>query len=129
MQGNHVADKQSRYIFVVDDEKIIAQTVAAILRQVGFRTASFENAQEAIDAASIEAPDLMITDVVMPGMSGIELAILFKDQWPQCKTLLFSGQAVTADLLEEARLSGHQFDVLPKPVHPSDLLAKLNELR
>ncbi|WP_263359867.1 response regulator [Acidicapsa ligni] len=123
-----MTDNKSKYIFVVDDEKIIAQTVAAILRQVGFRTAAFENAQEAIDAASVEAPDLMITDVVMPGLSGIELAILFQSRWPQCKTLLFSGQAITADLLEDARKSGHQFDVLSKPIHPSDLLAKLNEL-
>jgi DNA-binding NtrC family response regulator len=124
-----LADKQTKYIFVVDDEKIIAQTVAAIMRQAGFRADSFHSAAEAIDAASIEPPDLMITDVVMPGMSGIDLAILFEERWPRCKTLLFSGQAVTADLLETARKSGHQFDVLPKPVHPSDLLAKLRELR
>ncbi len=124
-----MADKQTKYIFVVDDEKIIAQTVAAIMRQAGFRADSFHSAAEAIDAASIEPPDLMITDVVMPGMSGIDLAILFEERWPRCKTLLFSGQAVTADLLETARKSGHQFDVLPKPVHPSDLLAKLRELR
>jgi CheY-like chemotaxis protein len=124
-----LADKISRYIFVVDDERIISLTIAAILRQAGFRAASFVNAQEAVDAASVEAPDLMITDVVMPGMSGIELAILFADRWPKCKTLLFSGQAMTADLLEDARKSGHQFDVLPKPVHPSDLIAKLNDLR
>ena len=70
-----MAESKSRSIFVVDDEKIISQTLAAILRQVGFKASAFENAQQAIDAASIEAPDLMITDVVMPGMSGIELAI------------------------------------------------------
>ena len=122
-------DKISKYIFVVDDEKIIAQTVAAILKQAGFRAASFVSAEAAVEAAAIEAPDLMITDVVMPGMSGIELAILFQDRWPRCKTLLFSGQAVTSDLLEAARKSGHQFDVLPKPIHPTDLLAKLRELR
>jgi DNA-binding NtrC family response regulator len=124
-----VAEGGARYIFVVDDEKIISQTVAAILRQAGFRASAFELAQQAIDAASTEAPDLMITDVVMPGMSGIDLAIYFQQHWPACKTLLFSGQAVTADLLEDARKSGYQFDVLPKPVHPTDLLAKLRALR
>jgi DNA-binding NtrC family response regulator len=124
-----VPESKTRSIFVVDDEKIISQTLAAIFRQVGFKASPFENAQEAIDAATIEAPDLMITDVVMPGMSGIELAIIFQERWPQCKTVLFSGQAVTADLLEEARKTGHHFDVLAKPVHPSDLLAKLNEIR
>jgi hypothetical protein len=44
---------------------------------------------------------------------------------PACKILLFSGQAATADLLEKARAQGHQFEILAKPVHPQDLLAKL----
>jgi hypothetical protein len=44
---------------------------------------------------------------------------------PNCKILLFSGQATTADLLEKARLEGHEFEILAKPVHPTDLLAKL----
>jgi len=41
------------------------------------------------------------------------------------KILLFSGQASTADLLEKARAEGYDFDLLPKPDHPADLLAKL----
>jgi hypothetical protein len=44
---------------------------------------------------------------------------------PSCKILLFSGQAATADLLEKARMEGHEFEILAKPVHPTDLLAKL----
>ena len=44
---------------------------------------------------------------------------------PGCKILLFSGQAATADLLESARAQGHEFEILAKPVHPQDLLAKL----
>jgi DNA-binding response OmpR family regulator len=44
---------------------------------------------------------------------------------PGVKILLFSGQAATADLLEKARAEGYEFDILAKPVHPQDLLAKL----
>ena len=44
---------------------------------------------------------------------------------PNCKILLISGQAATADLLERARAQGHEFEILAKPVHPTDLLAKL----
>jgi len=116
---------QARTIFVVDDEKIICQTLAAILSQAGFDARAFENAQSAIDAATFGAPDLMITDVVMPEMTGIDLAILFRARWPKCKVILFSGQASTADLLEAARKDGYEFDILAKPVHPKDLLAKL----
>jgi CheY-like chemotaxis protein len=61
----------------------------------------------------------------MPGMTGVELAIHFRKAQPECRILLFSGQAPTADLLEKARTQGYDFDLLSKPVHPTDLLAKL----
>jgi len=61
----------------------------------------------------------------MPEMSGIELALQIRESCPDCKVLLFSGQAATANLLEKARADGHDFELLSKPVHPSDLLAKI----
>ena len=61
---------------------------------------------------------------MMPGMTGIELAIHFRKAQPECKVLLFSWQASTADLLEKPRAEGYDFDLLSKPVHPADLLAK-----
>jgi CheY-like chemotaxis protein len=72
-------------------------------------------------------PDMLISDVIMltPGLTGIEVAIETRKKLPTCKVLLFSGQAATADLLERARAEGHEFDILAKPVHPTDLLAKL----
>jgi CheY-like chemotaxis protein len=68
---------------------------------------------------------LIISDVIMPDMNGIEAAIRIRKALPGCKILLFSGQAATADLLEKARAQGHEFEILAKPVHPQDLLAKL----
>jgi hypothetical protein len=43
---------------------------------------------------------------------------------PSCKVLLFSGQAATTNLLEKARTQGYEFEILSKPVHPADLLAR-----
>ena len=57
----------------------------------------------------------------------IDAAINIRKFLPSCKILLFSGQAATADLLENARARGHQFEILAKPVHPQDLLAKLRD--
>ena len=118
-----------KLVFVVDDEKLIAKTLAMILTGTGFAATPFEDPFHALEmAASGPAPDLLISDVVMPGMSGIDLAVCFRKQYPGCKILLFSGQAATADMLATAKLHGHDFEVLAKPVHPSDLLARMRAL-
>ncbi|WP_419806414.1 response regulator [Terriglobus sp.] len=112
-------------VLVADDEQVIANTLAIILNQAGFEARavySGENALETIDAFQ---PNMLISDVIMTGMTGIEAAIQIRQKLPHCKVLLFSGQAATADLLEKARAQGHEFEILAKPVHPTDLLAKL----
>ena len=123
--------KQGRQplVFVVDDESVIASSLATILRHLGFDATSFTQPREVLQAARFQHPDLLITDVVMPGLSGIELAVQVEVLCPQCKVLLFSGQASSADLLEAARADGHDFELLLKPVHPKDLLSKIQQLR
>jgi DNA-binding NtrC family response regulator len=81
-----------------------------------------------ISAAQWDIPDLLISDVAMPGLSGIDLAIQMKVNHPECKVLLFSGQAYTSDLLESARYQGHHFRLLEKPVSPSELLVEIDKL-
>ena len=112
-------------IFVVDDELIIASTLATILRMNGFDALSFTHPHEALQAAREKAPNLLISDVIMPGISGIDLAILILKLSPTCKILLFSGQAATANLLQSARERGHDFEVLSKPIHPAEFLQKI----
>jgi DNA-binding NtrC family response regulator len=116
-------------VFVVDDEGIIASSLAMILRfQGGFHATAFTEPLAALEAARADAPDLIITDVVMPGITGIELAIQVQQCCPDCKILLFSGQAATSHMLEAVRAQGYDFQVLSKPVHPADLLAKISDL-
>jgi DNA-binding NtrC family response regulator len=112
-------------VFVVDDEVVIASTLAAILTLHGYSARAFTSAIQALRDALLNAPDLLITDVSMPGISGIDLAIQMKAQYPDCKVLLFSGQAATKDLLEDARNHGHDFQLLGKPVHPSLMLSRV----
>ena len=107
-------------VFVVDDEPVIAQTLSIILNQAGFRATAFSDPQKAITARPEFLPELLISDVMMPGMTGVELAIQFRQAQPDCKVLLFSGQAATADLLETARAQGYDFELLSKPfTHPT----------
>lgn len=112
-------------VLVVDDERVIADTLAIILNQSGFDASAVYTGMAAVERAKEDKPDLIISDVIMPDMNGIEAAIRIRQLLPGCKILLFSGQAATADLLEKARQEGHEFEILAKPVHPQDLLAKL----
>lgn len=114
-------------VLVVDDERVIADTLAIILNQHGFEASAVYTGLGAVEQAKALQPDLIISDVIMPDMNGIEAAIRIRDFLPKCKILLFSGQAATADLLTSARAKGHEFEILAKPVHPRDLLAKLKE--
>jgi CheY-like chemotaxis protein len=110
-------------VLVVDDESAIADTLSEILIRTGYAAMPVYDAEEALETALLMPPELLITDVVLPGMSGIELAIKIRRIFPDCKILLFSGQAATSDLLDSANRTGHKFELLSKPVHPSDLLA------
>ena len=115
-------------ILVVDDERVIADTLAAILTSQGFAVIAAYDAESALDFAGIVPPDLLLSDVVLPGMNGIDLAIVMKGRVRDCSVLLFSGHAATADLLASARDAGHDFTVLDKPIHPADLLAHIRKL-
>ena len=119
------ATPSKRKVLVADDEQVIANTLAIILNQAGFEACAVYSGEAAIEALDSFQPDMLISDVIMTGITGIEAAIATRQKMPHCKILLFSGQAATADLLEKARLHGHEFEILAKPVHPTDLLAKL----
>jgi len=118
------AGKKPR-VLVVDDEQVIADTLAKILDLNGYDASAVYSGTAAVESARALQPDLVISDVIMQDMNGIEAAIHIRGLLPSCKILLFSGQAATADLLENARAQGHEFEILAKPVHPADLLAKL----
>lgn|SRR5689334_14846995 len=115
-------------ILVVDDEKRIADTLALILRSKAYCVATAYDGRQAYESCRRGAPRLVITDVVMPEMNGVELAIKVRSEMPDCAVLLFSGQAATADMLRDAQERGFDFELLAKPVHPEELLAKVREI-
>lgn len=112
-------------VLVADDERIIADTLGLILKQNGFETATVYSGPKAVEVARTFHPDVFLGDVVMPGMSGIEAAIQICSMIPDCRVVLLSGQAATSDLLHDARVRGHAFEILLKPIHPTQLLARL----
>jgi CheY-like chemotaxis protein len=121
MPENHSRPK----VLVADDERVIADTLAMILNQSGFEARAAYSGEKALELAQSYRPDMLISDVIMADLNGIDAAIRIRALLPGIKILLFSGQAATADLLENARARGYEFEILAKPVHPQDLLSKL----
>lgn len=115
-----------KLVLVVDDERMIADTLALILRKAQYDTIVAYDAASALRKCGEFHPDIVITDVVMPGMNGIEMAVQIRQEYPRCKVLLFSGMASATDLLGNHDSQNH-FELLSKPIQPAELLAKLEE--
>jgi DNA-binding NtrC family response regulator len=99
-------------VFVVDDEVVISKSLAMILERYGYLARFFTDPLEALKHVEVNPPDLLISDVAMPQLSGFDLAIQVKAHVSDCKILLFSGHAATAHLLDQAQKHGHNFTLL-----------------
>jgi CheY-like chemotaxis protein len=115
-------------ILVVDDERIIADTMAEILEGVGFQAATAYDGWNALQVAGILQPDYLLSDVLMPRMNGVDLAIAIRKMYPAARILLFSGQAGITEILRAAQNQGFQFELIAKPIHPLSVVARLKEL-
>ena len=116
-----VTNKPPR-VLVIDDEKMLAWTLSMLLTKAGYIVVTFNDPLLVIDELRERPVDLVISDVIMPGMSGIDLAIQLQKHRLCTKVLLLSGQANTLQLLAGAREQGFDFEVFPKPMLPSELL-------
>ena len=115
-------------ILVVDDEPLIADTLVAILRSKKYAASAAYSGADAMKFAELIPPDILLTDVMMPGMNGIDLAVAVKALSPDCAVLLFSGHAHLSHLLDDPRCAVHDFPLLSKPIHPDELLRHINSL-
>jgi CheY-like chemotaxis protein len=106
---------------------IIADTIADILTGGGFEATARYCGHSALEQARRSCPDAVVSDVIMPQLNGIDMAISIKKNCPRTRILLLSGQRSTADLVEAARRAGHRFELLFKPLQPDILLKKLRQ--
>ncbi len=112
-------------ILVVDDEALIANTIVQILNRSGFIAEAAYGGQEAIEAARRISPEIILSDVLMPHLDGVEAAIAIQKFLPETRIVLFSGQAATVEILARARARGYHFELLAKPLHPTQLIKHL----
>lgn len=115
-------------ILVVDDQQIIADSLADILNGSGFCARAAYGGQEALQLADAMRPDYLLTDVVMPAMNGVQLAIAITQKMPATRIVLLSGQAGISDILQDGRRQGYDFELVAKPIHPDQLIEHLREL-
>jgi CheY-like chemotaxis protein len=120
--------REGARVFVVDDEPAIRETLAAILYNEGYAAIPFDGGAMALSSAAEESPDLLMTDVMMPDMNGVELAIHFENLYPECKVLFILASVAAGDLLASARLRGYDFELWAKPLQPVKLLERLQAL-
>ena len=121
------AADEPRIVLVVDDERVIADTLSIILSRSGFAVHTAYDAASAMELARTIPPHLLLSDVMMgPGMDGTQLAMELVKSYPDCKVILFSGHAATQDLLQKSRERGHDFMMLTKPLHPAELLTQID---
>jgi DNA-binding response OmpR family regulator len=108
-------------VLIVDDEPLVADTLCAILSRAGYETIAAYDGTTALELAATFEPELLITDIAMPRMNGVELALAMVSLRPSCQILLFSGHATSTDLIR-AYDAGHDFPLLSKPIHPTEML-------
>ncbi len=115
-------------IYIVDDEILFAGSLAAIFRRNGLRAIPFTDPRRALSQARLDPPQLLLIDVGMSAMSGVDLAVAMSEVAPNCRFLFLSGSPQGQTSLDRARRQSYCFEFVSKPINPRDLLAKCNRL-
>ena len=115
-------------VLIADDEKVIADTLAMILNQGGFEARAVYSCKKALELAPAFRPDMLISDVIMAELNGVDAAIQIRALLPDIRVFLLSGQTATAEMLAKSPAKDLGFEVLTKPLHPKDLLMRLRSV-
>ena len=110
-------------VAVVDDEQIVADTLAEILSLHGYESKALYSGEAAVEGAEEFRPEIVLIDVRMPGIDGVEAAIQIRKLRPTCRIILFTASPVCHAI--QARISFLGFEFLQRPLHPWDVLSLL----
>jgi len=124
---NNKFKRKKTTVLVVDDERLIADTMTEILQRSGYHAACAYDGESALELALHLNPDFVLSDIVMPHMNGVQLAIAIRKSLPGAEIILLSGQAGVMEILERGRKEGYSFELIAKPVHPEKLLHRLQQ--
>jgi DNA-binding response OmpR family regulator len=111
-------------ILVVDDETTARQSLAEILRLEDYRVTAAENGQAALEHLEIGSYDVMLLDIKMPGLDGVEVLRRGMKLAPDCRVILLTAHGSLHSAIEAVRQGAH--DYLLKPAAPNDILSSVS---
>ena len=117
------AESDRPTVLVIDDDRVLADTLAQILRLNGFRPVALYSGEEAVELAERLQPDVVLSDIRMSQVNGIEAAKRIRELHPQCRVILFTAHPVSHEM--RRMIHGLNFELLQRPLHPEDVLTAL----
>lgn len=112
-------------VLIADEDKLLADTLQLLLNRAGFEAIAVYDGEPAVDMARRWRPDLLLCNLMMPHMNGLQAAIRITSLLPECHVIVTSGEELADDLMQEARKHGYHFELLHKPVEPGELIEHL----
>ena len=112
-------------VLLVDDEEEFVTTLAERLQIRNILTLVATDGEQALQAMETDRPPVVVLDVMMPGLSGLDVLKQIKRDHPATQIILLTGHGSTRDGIKGMRLGA--FDYIMKPVQIEDLIQKMNE--
>ncbi len=112
-------------VWVVDDDQSVRWVLEKALRQAGMETKTFERAEHLLEAMESASPDVLITDVRMPGMSGLALLDRLHNQHPELPIIVITAHSDLESAV--AAYKGGAFEYLPKPFDLDEAIELVNK--
>lgn len=110
-------------ILIVDDEISIRETLSEFMREEGYQVESAEDADAALDTIARDEPDVVVTDIILPRVTGVELLREIHEIAPDVQVVMITGEPTAETAAEAVRLGA--FDYLPKPIVRTDFKASV----
>ena len=112
-------------ILIIDDEPIVRTSCEKILMPEGYEVRVAENGEEGLGILEKEEFDLILLDLKMPGMDGVDVLKIIKERWPETRVIILTGYSTIETAVNTLRLGA--FNFIEKPFTPDKLISSVKE--
>ncbi|NOY65197.1 MAG: sigma-54-dependent Fis family transcriptional regulator [Nitrospirae bacterium] len=107
-------------VLVIDDEAIVRVSCERVLRPEGFEVVVTSRGDEAIELLEKEPYDVVLTDLKMPDMDGLEVLKIIKERWPDIQVIIITGYGTISTAVQAIKMGAYEY--IEKPFTPQDIL-------